>query len=73
MEVFTGMFDYLQSNWPTFAVWFVAINGLATLVVNMTPTPTDNQVWGQVYKLFEWTAGIFTRKAKQTPPNRLNN
>jgi hypothetical protein len=50
----------------------VAIHGLALVVVNMTPTPKDNEaldgvakVVVKVYRAVEILAGIVSKKAKQ--------
>lgn len=50
----------------------VAIHGLALVVVNLTPTPKDNdaldgaaKVVVKVYRAVEILAGIVSRKAKQ--------
>ena len=50
----------------------VAIHAVAVLIVNMTPTPKDNEVLGKaslvvvkVYRAIEILAGIVTKRAKQ--------
>jgi len=50
----------------------VAIHGVALVVVNITPTPKDNEyldstarVLVKVYRAVEILAGIVSRKAKQ--------
>ena len=50
----------------------VAVHGLALVVVNLTPTPKDNEaldgaakVVVKVYRAVEILAGIVSRKAKQ--------
>lgn len=50
----------------------VAIHGLALVIVNLTPTPKDNEfldgaarVLVKVYRAIEILAGIVSRKAKQ--------
>lgn len=50
----------------------VAVHGLALVVVNLTPTPKDNdaldgatRVLVKVYRAVEILAGIVSRKAKQ--------
>ena len=49
----------------------VAIHGAAVLIVNLTPTPKDNQALGDVtrmavklYRAIEILAGIITKLAK---------
>ena len=50
----------------------VAIHGLALVVVNLTPTPKDNEALDSIsrvavklYRAVEILAGIVSRKAKQ--------
>jgi len=50
----------------------VAIHGVALVIVNLTPTPKDNErlsdvarVVVKVYRAVEILAGIVSRKAKQ--------
>ena len=50
----------------------IAIHGLALVIVNITPTPKDNEyldsaskVLVKVYRAVEILAGIVSRKAKQ--------
>ena len=50
----------------------VAIHGLALVIVNITPTPKDNQRLSEIarvvvraYRAIEILAGIVSRKAKQ--------
>ena len=50
----------------------VAIHGVALVIVNITPTPKDNEyldgvsrVLVKVYRAVEILAGIVSRKAKQ--------
>lgn len=47
-----------------FAVLF-ALHAFALVIVNLTPTPADNLVLAKVYKVVEFLAGFFTKKAKQ--------
>lgn len=50
----------------------VAIHGLALVIVNITPTPKDNQALSdatrvvvKLYRAIEILAGLVSRKAKQ--------
>lgn len=43
----------------------LAAHALAIVIVNMTPTPKDNEIVAKVYTVVETLAGIFTKKAKQ--------
>lgn len=55
-----------------YAALAVAIHGLAVVVVNLTPTPKDNETLGAVevagvklYRVVEILAGIISKRAKQ--------
>ncbi len=43
----------------------LAIHALALLIVNLTPTPKDNEVVTKYYRVIEVLAGIITRLAKK--------
>jgi hypothetical protein len=44
----------------------LAAHGLALFVVNLTPTPADDEALGKVYRVIEWVAGIVSPKSKET-------
>lgn len=43
----------------------LAGHALAVAVVNLTPTPKDDELVAKVYKYIEFAAGIVSKKAKQ--------
>lgn len=43
----------------------VAIHALAVTIVNLTPTPKDDEVLARVYRVVEVSAGLLTRLAKK--------
>jgi len=43
----------------------LAAHALAVAIVNLTPTPKDNELVASIYTKIEWLAGIITTKAKQ--------
>lgn len=45
----------------------LALMVAAQAIVNLTPTPKDDEVFGKVYKVVEKIAGIWSHKAKQLP------
>lgn len=49
-EIFTALF---------------AIHAAAVTVVNLTPTPKDDEIVAKYYKIIEIAAGLFTRLAKK--------
>jgi hypothetical protein len=38
---------------------------LALAIVNVTPTPRDDEIYGKLYKIIEVIAGIVTKTAKK--------
>ena len=57
---------------PEFVALAIAVHALAVVIVNMTPTPKDNQrlsdaakIVVKAYRVIEILAGIVSRKAKQ--------
>lgn len=49
------------------AIGAAAVIFIAKLVVNLTPTPADDEVFAQVYRWIEVVAGIVTKRAKDDP------
>ena len=56
--------DFLLSNWGEIVSVAGAIHLLALAVVNLTPTPKDDEIYAKVYKVIEKLAGIVTKIAK---------
>jgi hypothetical protein len=56
--------DFLLSNWGEIVSVAGAIHLLALAVVNLTPTPKDDEIYSKVYKVIEKLAGIITKIAK---------
>lgn len=44
----------------------VGVHALALAVVNLTPTPKDNEALSKAYKVLEVVAGVVTQTAKET-------
>jgi hypothetical protein len=57
--------DFVTANWDGIMAAILAAHGLALAVVNLTPTPKDNEALSKVYRVVEWLGGIFTSKVKQ--------
>ena len=55
---------FLTENVEEIFVALFAIHAAALAVVNLTPTPKDDEIVSKVYKVIEVLAGIFTRKSK---------
>lgn len=47
-----------------FAALF-AVHAAAVAVVNLTPTPKDDEAVAKYYRIIEFAAGLFTRLAKK--------
>ena len=58
--------EWIMGNWPEIIAVLGAGHALALAVVNLTPTPADNQALARVYRVVEIAAGLFSGKAKQT-------
>lgn len=48
-----------------YATVLVAVHGLALAIVNITPTPKDNEVVAKVYRAIEILAGLIGPLAKR--------
>ena len=59
------MLQYLLNNWAEVAGIAGALHILALAIVNLTPTPKDDEIYGKAYKVVEMIAGIVTRTAKK--------
>ena len=59
------MLEYLLNNWAEVAGIAGALHILALAIVNMTPTPKDDEIYGKVYKVIEMIAGIVSKTAKK--------
>lgn len=57
---------WIVENWDAVLAVLAGVHALAVAVVNLTPTPKDNEILEKVYKVVEVAAGLFTTKAKDT-------
>lgn len=55
----------LLSNAQQLVEILIAVHGVAILIVNLTPTPKDNEAVAKYYRVVEVLAGIITRLAKK--------
>ncbi|MBD2588653.1 hypothetical protein [Synechococcus elongatus] len=58
------MSQILQHKDEIFTV-FLYVHAAALVIVNLTPTPKDNQVLGGVYRAVEFAAGFLGARAKK--------
>jgi hypothetical protein len=59
-----ALIEYLTDNAAPLAALLVGIHVVALAVVNLTPTPADNQALAKLYAIVEKLAGILTQAAK---------
>jgi hypothetical protein len=59
------MINHLTDNWAEVAGVLAALHVLALAIVNVTPTPKDDELYGKLYKFVEVIAGIVTKLAKK--------
>lgn len=62
-----AVLDFIASNWGTISTVILAIMVPAQVIVNLTPTPVDDAIFGKVYRVVEILAGVVSTKAKQYP------
>ncbi len=58
--------SWLTENTEALVTLVVAVHAVALIIVNLTPTPKDDEKLAKVYKVVEKFAGVITRKAKAT-------
>jgi hypothetical protein len=61
MEIVT----FLTANVEGIFVALFALHALAVAIVNLTPTPKDDEIVAKAYSVLEVLAGIFTKRAKE--------
>jgi hypothetical protein len=59
------MLQYLLNNWAEVAGIAGTLHLLALAIVNLTPTPKDDEIYGKFYKVIEMIAGIVSKTAKK--------
>ena len=65
MESLLALYAWVLANVDGIVTVWVSAHALALAIINLTPTPTDNEVLTKVYRYVEIAAGIFTAKAKK--------
>lgn len=71
----TGVVALFDAFVATNNVWLLLLIMVmigAKIYVASTDTPRDDEIYGKVYKVIEWLAGIYG-KSKQSPPNKPKN
>jgi hypothetical protein len=57
--------EWIITNGDAIAAALLATHAAAVAIVNLTPTPKDDEILAKLYKPIEWLAGILTKKAKE--------
>lgn len=60
-----AVFTFIAENGPALGTALLALHGLAVAVVNLTPTPKDDEIVAKAYKFVELLAGVLTKKVKE--------
>lgn len=60
----TGIIAYIVANGPEILGVLFAIHAAALAIVNLTPTPKDDEAVAKYYRVLEILAGIVTRLSK---------
>lgn len=58
------MISYIIDNGPEIMGVLFAIHAVALAIVNLTPTPKDDEVVAKYYRILEVLAGIVTKLSK---------
>jgi hypothetical protein len=61
----TALLSFIVANWVDIVAVGAALHGLALVIVNLTPSETDNKVYNKLYKVIEVFAGLVTKLAKK--------
>jgi len=59
------MLTQITSNWAEIVSVAAGAHMLALAVVNLTPTPKDDEIYGKIYRAVEILAGLVTKLAKK--------
>lgn len=58
------MIEFLSANWEAIVSAFLAVHVAALAIVNLTPTPKDNEVLAKIYPWVERLAGLISKRTK---------
>lgn len=64
------MIEFITNNLTEILAVILSTQVLAQFIVNLTPTPADDQFVGKIYAFIEKVAGIWTTTAKEYPGER---
>jgi hypothetical protein len=57
--------EWVTANGDAIAAALLAAHAAAVAIVNLTPTPKDDELLAKLYKPIEWLAGVLTKKVKE--------
>jgi hypothetical protein len=56
---------FITTHGPEIIAALIAVHAAAVAIVNLTPTPKDDEVVGKIYRVIEILAGIVTKLSKK--------
>lgn len=59
-----ALFGYILAHGPEIIAALLAVHAAAVAIVNLTPTPKDNDAVAKIYRVIEIAAGIITKLSK---------
>jgi len=59
-----ALFGYILAHGPEIIATLLAVHAAAVAIVNLTPTPKDDEAVSKVYRVIEILAGIITKLSK---------
>jgi hypothetical protein len=61
----SALIAFVVAHWVDILAIGAALHALALVIVNLTPSKTDDEVYNKIYKVIELIAGIITKTAKK--------
>jgi len=61
----SALIAFVVAHWVDILAVGAALHALALVIVNLTPSKTDDEIYNKVYKVIELIAGIITKTAKK--------
>ena len=61
----TAVIAYLVAHGPEILAALIAVHAAAVAIVNLTPTPKDDEAVAKYYRIIEMLAGIISKLAKR--------
>lgn len=65
VSTMSALIAFIVAHWGEIVAVAAAAHGLALVIVNLTPSKRDDEVYNRVYKVIEVIAGIVTKTAKK--------